>query len=90
MAGQIPLDPPSMAVVETASLLPAVDMPSGAELLLQAGSCTAAAVAAQAWRAAVSCQAVAVGVRSCFARGCLAMTVYMTPEPEQALSVSPI
>eukprot|EP00775_Hariotina_reticulata_P010371 gene10371-10529_t len=68
MAGQIPLEPASMAIRDQ------LRAPTGTT---STGSSSARIIAAQVWRTLLSCQAVAVAIKSCVASAALGLTVYL-------------
>lgn len=70
MAGQIPLDPATMNILQPPPTSPSAPSSSS--------SVSPQAIACQVWRTLRSCQAVAVAVKSCVATASLALTVYLT------------
>ena len=74
MAGQIPLNPATMAVISPLPLIPlSVSQESNKSDSLE--------LARQTRRALESCEAVAVGLRSTFLKGRLGITVYVASDP---------
>jgi hypothetical protein len=68
MAGQIPLEPASMTIIQ--------GMPAAGASRTGSGP-SALGTAAQVWRTLLTCQAVAVAVKSCTASAALGLTVYV-------------
>lgn len=78
MAGQIPLDPATMNIIQPTTLQPALASPTTTTSTISSSS--SLAIACQAWRTLRSCQAVAVAMRSCFATASLCLTVYLSDQ----------
>lgn len=73
MAGQIPLDPATMNIIQP----PAASTPTKSSDS-SSSSISPEIIACQVWRTLCSCQAVAVAVKTCVATASLALTVYLT------------